>query len=108
MGHVEAPELPSQEGRARSHGTRGSAGAHLSKEAKFGAVGHMAALELTLARRRGLDLRDTWRRRSSPHQGGEVRGYETRGSSGAHLCREVWSEVTAYMAARGCTHCSLS
>jgi hypothetical protein len=30
VGHVAAPELPSQEGRARSRGTRGSIGAQLS------------------------------------------------------------------------------
>jgi hypothetical protein len=41
VGHVAAPELPSQEGRARSHGTRGSTGALLSG-------------------RRGPDPRDTW------------------------------------------------
>jgi hypothetical protein len=50
-GHVTAPELPSQEGRAPSPGTRGSVGAHLSKEARSEAVGHMAAPELTTARR---------------------------------------------------------
>jgi hypothetical protein len=60
MGHVAAPELPSQEGRARSHRTHGSTGAHLSKEASFGAMGHMAAPELTSARRRGPEPRDTW------------------------------------------------
>jgi hypothetical protein len=39
VGHVAAPELPSREGRALSRGTRGSAGAHLSKEARSGAAG---------------------------------------------------------------------
>jgi hypothetical protein len=47
MGHVAAPELPSQEGRARSRGTRGSTGAHFNKEARSGAEGHMTVLELT-------------------------------------------------------------
>jgi hypothetical protein len=51
VGHVAAPELPFQEGRARSHRTHGSAGAHLSKEARSGAEGHVAAPELTSARR---------------------------------------------------------
>jgi hypothetical protein len=65
VGHVAAPELLSQEGRAQSCGTRGStgahlikeartgaegtrdsAGAHLSKEARYGAVKHMVAPEL--------------------------------------------------------------
>jgi hypothetical protein len=47
VGHVAAPELPSQEGRARSQGTRGSARAHLSTEVRSGAAGHVAAPELT-------------------------------------------------------------
>jgi hypothetical protein len=71
-------------------------------------VGHVAAPELTSARRRDPELRDTWRCRSSPQQGGDVRGRGTRGSSGAHLCREVWSEATTYVTAHGCTPCSLS
>jgi hypothetical protein len=108
VGHVAAPKLPSQEGRARSPRTRGSVGAHLSKEARTENAGHVATLELTSARRRGSELRDTWRRRSSPQQGGEVRDRRTRGGSGAHLCRKVWSEATAYVAARGCTPCSFS
>jgi hypothetical protein len=41
VGHVTALELPSQEGRALRRGTRGSTGAHLSKEARFRAAGHM-------------------------------------------------------------------
>jgi hypothetical protein len=32
VGHMAAPELPSRRGRAQSHGTCGSAEAHLSKE----------------------------------------------------------------------------
>jgi hypothetical protein len=60
VGHVAAPELPSQEGRARSHGTHGSIGAHLIKEARTGAEGHVAAPEPTSARRRGPGLQDTW------------------------------------------------
>jgi hypothetical protein len=108
VGHVAAPELPSQEGRARSPGTRGSVGAHLSKEARSGAAGHVAAPELTSPRMRGSALRDTWRRRSSPQQGGEVWGHGTRGGSRAHFCWEAWSEATTYMAARGCTLCTLS
>jgi hypothetical protein len=53
VGHVVAPELPYQEGRAWSHGTRGSTGGHLVKEARTGAEGHVAASELTSARRQG-------------------------------------------------------
>jgi hypothetical protein len=66
VGHVAAPELPSQEGRALSHETRGGVGAHLSKEVRPGAAGHVAAPELNSARRRGPALRDTWQHQSSP------------------------------------------
>jgi hypothetical protein len=59
VGHVAAPELPSQEGGAQSHGTRGRAGAHLSKEARSGAEEHVVAPELTSARRRGPEPWDT-------------------------------------------------
>jgi hypothetical protein len=48
VGHVVAPELPSQEGRAQSHGIRDGTGAHLSKEVRFRAEGHVAAPELTI------------------------------------------------------------
>jgi hypothetical protein len=63
VGHVAAPELHSQQGRAPSRGTHGTTGALLSG-------------------------------RQSPG---------TRGGSGVHLYREVWSETTAYVAARGYT-----
>jgi hypothetical protein len=78
MGHVAAPELPSQEGRARSrgthgstgarlskearsrgHGTRVSAGAHLSKEVRSEVTGHVAAPKLTSLGRQGPELRVT-------------------------------------------------
>jgi hypothetical protein len=71
-------------------------------------MGHMSAPELTSSRRQGPELRDTWEWQSSPQQGDEVRGRGTRGGAGAHLCREVWSKYTAYVAARGCTSCFLS
>jgi hypothetical protein len=67
VGHVAAPELPSQEGRARSHRTCGSTGAHLFKEVRIEAEGHVTVAELTSVRRRGP-------------------GRETRGGVGAHLC----------------------
>jgi hypothetical protein len=108
VGHVAVPKAPSQEGRALNRGTRDSTRVHLSKEARSKAMGHVTVLELTSARRRGPELRDTWRHRSSPQQGGEVRGRGTRGDSGAHLYREVWYEATAYMAAHGCMSYSLS
>jgi hypothetical protein len=106
--HMATPELPSRGGRARSHGTRGSAGDHLDREARSGAEEQVAAPELISARRRGPKPRATWQHQSSSQQGGEVRGRGTGGGSEAHLCREVWPEATAYVAARGCTSCSLS
>jgi hypothetical protein len=108
VGHVAALELPSQGGRAQSHGTRGSTGADLSKEVRSRAEGHVVAPELTSARRRRPGPWDMWQHWSSSRQGGEVRGRRTCGSSEAHLYREVWSKATACVAAHGCTPCSLS
>jgi hypothetical protein len=71
-------------------------------------MGHMAVSEPTSVGMLGLELGDTWQCRSSPQQGGEVRGHMTRGGTGAHLCKEVWSEAITYVAAHGCTSCSLS
>jgi hypothetical protein len=101
--HVTAPELSSREGRARRHRTRGSAGAHLGREARSEAEEHVTAPELNSARRRGPEPRATWQHQSSPQQGGEIRGHGTRGGSETHLCREVWSEGTAYVIICGCT-----
>jgi hypothetical protein len=105
---MAAPELSSRGGRAQSHGTRGSGRAHLGREARSGAEERMAAPELNLARRQDPGPRATWEHWSSPQQGGEVRDRGTCGGSRAHLCREVWSEATTYVAARGCTPYSLS
>jgi hypothetical protein len=60
VGHMVAPELSPQEGRARSYGTHGSVVAHLGREVRSRALGHMAAPEPTLAGGRGPGLRDTW------------------------------------------------
>jgi hypothetical protein len=96
VGHVAAPELPSQEGKAPSHGTRGSTEAPLSgrqspdqwdmwqhrsfplRNAEPGAVGHVAVKELT-------------------SQEGEVRSRGTHGSAGAHLSMEVRSRVVGHV-----------
>jgi hypothetical protein len=75
---VTAPKLSSRGGRARSHGTRGSVGAHLDRDAKFGSEEHVVALELNSKRRRG----------SGP-----------RGSTGAHLTKEVRSRAAGHVAA---------
>jgi hypothetical protein len=90
VGHVAAPELHSQKGKAPSHGTRGSTGAPLRK-AEPRAMGHVAAPELISSMRQGLKLRDTWQCRSSAQQGGEVQGRETHGSIGTHLVKETRS-----------------
>jgi hypothetical protein len=63
---VVASELTLAGGKVRGRGTHGSTGAHLSKDARFGAKGHVAMLELTSARRQGPGLQDTWRLRSPP------------------------------------------
>jgi hypothetical protein len=107
VGHLAAPELPSQEGRAPRRGTRGSTGAPLSGRQSpepWDTWQHRSSPR----RRQGPELRDMWQRRSSPQQGSEVRGRGTCGGAGAHLCREVWSEGTTYVAVRGCTSYSLS
>jgi hypothetical protein len=118
VGHVAAPELPSQEGKVPSYGTRGSAGAHLgtereirgcetrgstraylAKEVRTGAEGHVVASELTSARRQEPRPRDTWQHQISPQHGGEVRGHRTHGSVVAHLSTEARSEAAGHVAA---------
>jgi hypothetical protein len=61
-------------------------------------MGHVTAPEPTLAGSRGPELRNAWQRRSSTQQGDEVRGHGPRGSTGAHLSREVRSGATGHMA----------
>jgi hypothetical protein len=68
-------------------------------EAEPGAMGHVAASEPTSAGRRGPELRNTCQRRSSTQQGGEARGHVTRGSTGAHLSKEVRSGATGHVEA---------
>jgi hypothetical protein len=99
VGHMATPVLPSQEGRARSRGTRGSTGAHLSKEVRSRAEGRLAVPELASAKRRGPGSWDTWQRQSSPQQGGEIRDRGTRDSTGAHLIKEARSRAEGHVAA---------
>jgi uncharacterized protein YqgV (UPF0045/DUF77 family) len=54
-GHVAASDPPQPGGEVQRHRTRGSAGAHLSREVRSGAIGHVAALEPTSAGRQGLE-----------------------------------------------------
>jgi hypothetical protein len=96
--HVAASELSSWGGRAQSHGTRGSAGAHLGREARSRAEEHMTASELNSARRRAPGPRDAWLHRSPPRQECDVRGCRTRGRTGAHLDRDKRSRATGYVA----------
>jgi hypothetical protein len=67
VGRVAVPEPSRMVGggcRIRSRGTRSSTGALPSWEAGSGTVGHAAAPEPSRARRRGLELQNTWQHRS--------------------------------------------
>jgi hypothetical protein len=46
-GHVAAPDHPKQRGEVQIHGTHGSVGAYLSREAWFGATGHVVVCGCT-------------------------------------------------------------
>jgi hypothetical protein len=105
VGYVATLEHSSRGGEAGATWQRRSSPL---REAEPGAMGHVATSEPTSAGRRGPELRAMWQHRSSPQQGGEVRGHGTHSGSEAQLYREVWSATTAYVAARGCTPCSLS
>jgi hypothetical protein len=78
VGHMVAPELPSQEGRAPSRGTRHSTGAPLSEK-------------------QSPEPWDIWQHQSSPRQGGKDRRRGTRGSTGAHLSKEARSEAVGHV-----------
>jgi hypothetical protein len=80
VGHVAAPEIPSQEGRAPSRGTRDSTRAPLSG-------------------RQSPESWDMWQHRSSPRQGGKVRSWGKRGSVGAHLSKEARSSAPEHVVA---------
>jgi hypothetical protein len=62
-------------------------------------MGHVAAPEPTSTGRQGPELRNAWRRRSSTQQEDEAQGHGPRGSTGAHLSKEVRSRATGHMAA---------
>jgi hypothetical protein len=68
-------------------------------EAEPGAMGHVAVPEPTSAGRRGPELRNAWRRRSSTQQGDDARGHGPRGSTGAHLSKEVRSGAVGHVTA---------
>jgi hypothetical protein len=98
-GHVAAPE-PTSVGR-RGPKLRNTWQRRSSPlgEAEPGAMGHVAAPEPTSAGSRGPELRNTWQRRNSTQQGGEVWGHKTRGSTRAHLNKEVRSGAVGHVAA---------
>jgi hypothetical protein len=93
---VAAPKLSAWGGKA---GPRGSARAHLSREVRSKVEEYVAAPELTLTRRQGPELRNTWQHRSSTQQGGVARDHGPHGSTGAHLSKEVKSGVVGHVAA---------
>jgi hypothetical protein len=59
---VVAPKLSSRGGRARSHGTRDSARAHLGREVSPRAEEHVTESEPTSVGRCGLKLQLAWQR----------------------------------------------
>jgi hypothetical protein len=61
-------------------------------------MGHVAASEPISVGRRGPELRNVWRRRSSTQQGDETWGHGPRGGTGAHLSKEVRSGVVGHVA----------
>jgi hypothetical protein len=68
-------------------------------EEDSGAMGQVEVPEPTSAGKGAPKLRDTWQRWSPPQQGGEVRGYGTRGSVRAHLSREARCRATGHVIA---------
>jgi hypothetical protein len=68
-------------------------------EAEPGAMGHVAVPEPTSTGRRCPELRNAWQRRSSTQQVDEARGHGPRGSTGAHLSKEVRSGTTGQVVA---------
>jgi hypothetical protein len=98
---------PQPGGEVWSRVTCGSAKAHLSREVRSGAKGHVAVPEPISTRRRGLELQVTLQRRGPPQPGGKIRSHRTHGSAGAHLGREAMSGVVRHVAVRGCMPCYL-
>jgi hypothetical protein len=62
-------------------------------------MGHVAAPEPTTVGKRGPELKNVWCSWSSTQQGDEARGHGPRGSTGAHLSKEVRSGAARHMAA---------
>jgi hypothetical protein len=98
-GHVTAPE-PTSTGR-RGPELRNTCQRLNSplREAEPRAMRHMAAPEPTSTWRWGPELRNIWQRWSSTQEGGEAQGHVIRGSTGAHLIKEVRSGAMRHVAA---------
>jgi hypothetical protein len=62
-------------------------------------MGHVAASEPTSTERRDPELSNTWQRRSSTQHGGKARDHGTRGSTGAHLSKEMRSGAAGHVTA---------
>jgi hypothetical protein len=62
-------------------------------------MGHVAAPEPITVGKRGPELKNVWCSWSSTQQGDEARGHGPRGSTGAHLSKEVRSGAARHMAA---------
>jgi hypothetical protein len=64
---------PQPGGEVRSHRTRGSVGAHLSREVRSGVIEHVTVTEHTSTGRRGSEPQGSWQRQSPPQSGDEIR-----------------------------------
>jgi hypothetical protein len=73
-----------QGGNVQNWEIRDSDGAHLSKEARSGAGGHVSTSELTSARMQGSELRNMWWHRNLPLHGGVVQSYSLYDSAWMH------------------------
>jgi hypothetical protein len=90
-------------GRVRCCRARGSVGAHLSREVRPGAIGHLIAREVLPSREVGSRAMGHVAHQSPPLQRGGIRSHMTHGSPGAHLNREAGSSVAGHVAASGST-----
>jgi hypothetical protein len=105
-------------GKVQSHRIRDRTRAHLSREVRSRATGHVAALEPTSVGKRGLEPQNTWQRWNPRQSGDEVWSHRIRGSTRAHLSQEArpgaylsWEvrfRVIGHVATCGYTLCYLS
>jgi hypothetical protein len=91
---------PHQGGGVRSRGTHSSVRALLDREARPRVAGHVTALELSSAERRGPKLQDAWQCRSPSQQGGWVWSCRTRDTAWIHAMFLVLTQ-SMYMGVPG-------